>query len=271
MNEILAYVAGYKRSADVCYLLHDGSKAKVCRKLSDVAAIKSAIEDLKSRGIQKIVIDVFRPNGTGKVFDRSFTIQNDVSKDPEQRPSTSYNNHQPIQQQKPMESWKDYALQTEREKVSKLETEVAKLRTENKSLDGKVRDFEKEMIRKEHDLENLNRTVESKSGLSGLIEKASENPAMLTMLSGLAGRLLGLPPEGSQALLGSPELMNAKTEQYINNVRAWLYKQPDAIQDNFYILLFEITNSKDVAITIQRLINLVKNGTTIPSQSKVAS
>lgn len=283
MNEILAYISGYRRSVDICYTLPDGRKEKLYRKLdgSNSEAIKATIDELKARGIKNIIVDVYKPNGTAKVFDRSFTINNTTNPRPVSKPIQSNamgslplfetpNIHKPI----PMESWKDYALQTEREKVAKLEAENAKLKTENKSLDDKVRDFEKEMIRKDHEVQNLSRTVESKSGLNGFVEKASENPMVMNMLAGLATRMLGLPDAAQPALperAGSPELLNPKSEQYIANIKTWLYKQPDEMQDTFYHLVYEVTNSKDVAGTCYKLINLLQNGTTIPNKSKVAS
>jgi len=279
MNEILAYISGYKRSVDLCYRLPDGRKEKAYRKLdgSQIEAVKAAIDELKGRGVGSIVVDVYKPNGTAKVFDRSFTITNTA-----QRPAIKPVSNEPmgalplfetpkIQKPVQMESWKDYALQTEREKVAKLEAENAKLKTENKSLDDKVRDFEKEMIRKDHEVQNLSRTVESKSGLNGFVEKASENPMVMNMLAGLASRMMGLSVE--QTALpqhaGSPELLNAKSEQYVANIKTWLYKQPDDTQDTFYHLVYEVTNASDVVGTCYKLINLLQNGTTIPNKSKV--
>ncbi len=288
MNEILSYVSGYRRSADVCYRLPDGRKEKLYRKLdgSDREAIQGAVNELKDRGVKTIIVDVYKPNGTSKVFDRSFTISNARQVN---RPSRSKPLSGPTPQRgtlqhvetplpmtskiQPMENWKDYALQTEREKVAKLEAENLRLKAENKTLDEKVRDFEKEMIRKEHDLQNLSKTVESKSGLNGFVDKATESPAIMNMLTGLASRMLGLPPEPNAPVLqGSPELINPKADQYLTNIRTWLLKQPEDLQDNFYSLVFELTNAKDVSSTIQKLLNLFRNGTTMPTnQSKAAS
>ncbi len=284
MDEVLEYVSGGRRSADICYLLGDGEKEKLFRKMDNREAIERAIDGLKDRGIQTIVVDVYKPNGTARVFDRSFTLHTEDEKRrsskplygapaPSLQPFESAPKATPITQQPNMESWKDYALQTERDKVAKLEAENASLKTENKSLDEKVRDFEKEMIRKDHEVENLSKTVESKTGLNGFVDKASENPAIMNMLTGLASRMLGLPAEamlGQSALSqGSPELLNPKTDQYIANIRAWLYKQPEDLQDHFYQLVYELTNAPHVALTLEKLLNLVKNGTTT-NQFKVA-
>ena len=281
-SEILTYISGNRKVVDISYELPDGKKTKVHRKMegNNGEGIKQAVQDLKDRGVKTIVLDVYRPNGSAKMFDRSFTIKNEV--EDKLAPINSNQNfgslplfqsppkqslRKPIET-KPMESWKDYALQTERDKVAKLEAETAKLKTENKILDTKVRDFEKEMIRKEHEVQSLAKSVESKSGLNGFVDKAVENPAMMNMLAGIASRLMGIPGEpmnGGQPMLLQPgesqEHSNSKVDQYITNIKTWLYKQPEQVQDHFYELVYQLTNSKDVTGAMQKFTNLLRKPT----------
>jgi hypothetical protein len=124
-----------------------------------------------------------------------------------------------------------------------------------------VRDFEKEMIKKDHEVEKLTQAIENKSGLNGFVEKAAESPHVMTLLAGMASRMMGIPMDqlhGQPAVSGSPELTQAQTEQYLANIRSWLYKQPDDLQEVFYQLVYHLTNVKDVKGTALQLINVLK-------------
>ena len=99
------------------------------------------------------------------------------------------------------QSWKDYALKTEQQKVTTLERELAETKAENKDLDRKVREFEKEMIKKDHELEKALNAAERKGGLGGVVDSVSQNPVLV---NALLGRLLGTPMQ--PALNAAPEL-----------------------------------------------------------------
>ena len=278
MNEIFAYTSTNRRRVSVGYKLPDGKIVRLYRKLNgdNREAIEQAIDDVKAQGVKEIVIEAYRPNGSAEVICKTFTLPNNNSSpkstlgnvaspmlfdSPEPAPRASTYRSQP-QNSKPMDSWKDYALKTEQEKVGKLEAENRRLLAENKTLDGKVRDFEKEMIKKDHEVEKLAQSVESKSGLSGFVDKAADNPMMMNMLAGLASRMMGIPMDqpmnGQPALNNSPELTNAHTEQYLANIRAWLYKQPEDLQEAFYQVVYHLTNARDVKSAALHLVNVLK-------------
>ncbi|HEY8936699.1 MAG TPA: hypothetical protein VIM65_15830 [Cyclobacteriaceae bacterium] len=289
MNEILTYIGENRRRATIGYEL-DGKMIRLFRKLdgADRQAVEDAIQHVRNKGVDKVVIEVYRPNGNAMVLAKKFYLPN--GKDLKEKSDKSLGNptlfdlpmtndssrmtndfvkaakNKP-QPTKSMESnttsWKDYALKSEQEKVAKLEAEVKRLSIKNESLDSKVREFEKEMIKKDHEIEKFQGQVESKSGLSGFVEKASENPAMMNFLAGIGSRLFGMPEVGSHAALNAPASMNPQTEQYITNISTWLQKQPMELQDQFYQLVHAITNTSNVSENISKLINLINNGTLI--------
>jgi hypothetical protein len=285
MNEILAYIGNNRRRVTVGYKLPDGKVIRAHRKIDgqDRTSIEQAIEDVKATGVNEVLIEVYRPNGTAEVICKTFTLPNTgtVSAKPLGAAPTLFGDQEPTgrkplvkqivqrnplpQNNRPMEtqSWKDYALKTEQDKVSKLEAEVKRLTIENKSYDTRIRDFEKEMIKKDHELEKLQVQITSKSGLGGFLERAAENPQMANVLSGIASRLLGLPENSQASLNASNASANPHTEQFVANIRAWMEKQPMELQEQFYQLVYEVTNTPTPSETILQLINLIKNGTVL--------
>jgi hypothetical protein len=277
MNEIFTYTSTNRRRVSVGYKLPDGQVQRLYSKIDgdNIETIRQAIDDVKARGVKEVLVEVYRPNGSAEAICKTFTLPNNDSASrttlgnvaapklidsPEPAPRVSTYRPQP-QISKPMDSWKDYALKTEQEKVNKLESENRRLVVENKTLDNKVREFEKEMIKKDHEVEKLSHSIENKSGLSGFVDKAAESPHVMTLLAGMASRMMGIPMEqmnGQPQVNGSPELSNPQTEQYLANIRTWLYKQPEDLQEAFYQLVYHLTNSTDVKAASVRLINVLK-------------
>ena len=166
--------------------------------------------------------------------------------------------------------WRDYALKTENEKVSKLEAEVKRLTIKSESLDSRVRDFEKEMIKKDHELEKAQAQLTNKSALQGVAEQAMNNPQAMTILSGLASRILGLPdPQQPQLQQGALQgTGNAETDEFLANIGKWMVGQPIELQHQFYALIVELTKTKEgdptaVSSRIINIINFLKNGTVL--------
>lgn len=284
MNEILTYIGTNRRKVTVGYELN-GELVRVHRKIdgTDKETIQNAVDELRQRGVSKIVLEVFRPNGNSMLMQKKFELPNNSSAtmaSPKKETGLSGSptlfplppareKEKPVTkttqspQSKSMEStsWKDYALTTEKEKVAKLEAEVRRLSTENRTLDTKVREFEKEMIKKDFELEKMHGQVERKSGLEGVMERAADNPKVMDFIAGLGSRIFGMPEAApQQSLNAAPESTgNPETDQYIANIRAWLVKQPIELQQQFYQLVYEITNSQNVSENIIRFTNLLQN------------
>lgn len=282
MNEIFAYIGANRRKVTVGYEL-DGELVRVHRKIdgTNQEAIQNAIDELRQRGVSKIVLEVFRPNGNSMILNKKFELPGNSNPAPAKLKTETLGSAPPTlfplppakekavtkttqsPQSKSMEStsWKDYALTNEKEKVAKLEAEVRRLSSENKTLDTKVREFEKEMIKKDFELEKMQGQVESKSGLAGTFERIAESPKAVEVLSGIAARIFGMPETApQQSLSAAPESTgNPETDQYIANIRAWLVKQPIELQQQFYQLVYEITNSQSVSENILRFTNLLQN------------
>ncbi|MBS1981691.1 MAG: TMF family protein [Bacteroidetes bacterium] len=281
MNEIFTYTSTNRRRVSVGYRLPDGKTMRLYRKIdgNDRDAIQQAIDDVKAQGVKEVIVEAYRPNGSAEVICKTFTIPNNgtapnttlgnvvqpklFDSDERENLTPSFRTQSKISKpmERPFDSWKDYALKTEQEKTSKLENENRRLLAENKTLDTKVREFEKEMIKKDHEVEKLTQSVENKSGLNGFVERAAESPQVMTLLAGMASRMMGIPMDqtmGQPQINGSPELTNPQTEQYLVNIRAWLYKQPEDVQEIFYQLVYHLTNSSDVKAASMRLINVLK-------------
>ncbi len=285
MNEIFIYIGNNRRRVSVGYKLPNGQVIRVARKIDgdNQEAIMEAIMQVKDMGANDVIVEIYRPNGTAEVIAKIFTLPASTIAMPhgkinnkvgtmgslfsDQMPKPQYprpSSHQ-SQPNKPMDSWKDYALKTEQDKVTNLETENTWLKTENKTLDNKVREFEKEMIKKDHEVEKMSQAVESKTGLNGITDRVLNNDRAMDMLAGLASRMMGLPVEGvaAQGQLNAPASGsgNPTTEQYLANIRTWLYKQSAPLQEAFYNLVHELTNQPDVMATTVRITNLLKGNT----------
>jgi hypothetical protein len=285
MNEILTYASINRRRVSIGYKTPDGKLQRMFSKIdgTDGEAIRDAIAEVSRHGVKEILVEVYHPNGSALIIGRTFSIPNndqlkstlgnvdqfnstlgniDQTRTIQSSPRPySPSNSTRVNTTSSNDSWKDYALKTEQEKVSRLESEYRRLVAENKTLDNKVRDFEKEMIKKDHEVEKLTQAIENKSGLNGFVEKAAESPHVMTLLAGMASRMMGIPMDqlhGQPAVSGSPELTQAQTEQYLANIRSWLYKQPDDLQEVFYQLVYHLTNVKDVKGTALQLINVLK-------------
>ncbi len=292
MNEILAYIQSNRKRVTVGYELPDGKIQREFRKIigTDTEAITQAIDQVKAMGVKEVILEVFRPNGTAEVLCKTFRVPNDgkinpapikpignlpLFADEPQKNQASPRVSKPIQSNQSTNrssssmDWRDYALKTEQEKVSKLEAELRRVSVQKETLDKQVRDFEKEMIKKDHEIEKLSGQVENKSGLAGFAETVSKSPEAMNVLSTMAARLLGV--EQPQQQLPAASLQgtgNPTTDQYLANIAGWLVKQPEALQEQFYAMIVELTKAspEDQAIVSKRIItilNFLTNGTTL--------
>jgi hypothetical protein len=279
MTDLLNFANRDRRKVTLGYKLNNGKIVRVYRKLDghDAESIKKNIEQLFEHGCNEVLAEVYRPNGSAYKLTRTFILQKNgevrsLGNLPKPATDLFEKETPPIKTPSPtptktnttMNDWKEYALAEEKNKVSKLENEVRRLLNENKSLDDQVRQFEKDMIIKNFELEKLTTQVSSKSGLSGIVEKISESDKAIDVLAGIAGRLFNIDTQNqTQALPQNQQEYQPKTQQYIQNIGAWLNKQPEELQDQFYRMIYLTTNDKEVSATILKLINILENGTTI--------
>lgn len=277
MTDLLNFANRDRRKVTLGYKLANGKIVRVYRKIDghDAETIKTNIEQLFEQGCLEVLAEVYRPNGSAYKLTRTFIVQKnggvkslgnlpkpapeffDKTKTPTQTPTPTKTNNN-------MNDWKDYALAQEKSRVQKLEEEVRRLLNDNRSLDTQVRQFEKDMIKKDFELEKLSSQLNSKSALGGIVDKISESDKAIDVLAGIAGRLFNIETQNQgQALPESQQNYQPKTQQYIQNIGTWLNKQPEELQDQFYRMIYLTTNDKEVSATILKLINILENGTTI--------
>ncbi|MCZ8020226.1 MAG: hypothetical protein O9302_03345 [Cyclobacteriaceae bacterium] len=277
MTDLLNFANRDRRKVTLGYKLANGKIVRVYRKIDghDAETIKTNIEQLFEQGCLEVLAEVYRPNGSAYKLTRTFIVQKnggvkslgnlpkpapeffDKTKTPTQTPTPTKTNNN-------MNDWKDYALAQEKSRVQKLEEEVRRLLNDNRSLDTQVRQFEKDMIKKDFELEKLSSQLNSKSALGGIVDKISESDKAIDVLAGIAGRLFNIETQNQgQALPEGQQNYQPKTQQYIQNIGTWLNKQPEELQDQFYRMIYLTTNDKEVSATILKLINILENGTTI--------
>lgn len=268
MNEIFSYIGSSFRRVTVGFRDSESGKTRrLYRKLDGAnhQLITDAVNKVRQHGHEPVVLEVYRPNGSAEILCKVFLIARDgsVQSTSVDRTSTASErkNSQVMatttQQTKSMEtSWKDYALKTEQEKVSKLEAELRRVNAENRTLDHKVREFEKEMIKKDHELEKKEAAITTRSSLEGVIERVSSNQNMMNLFAGVASRVLGMPPASESALRQEGE--PSTTQQYIQNIGQWLSRQPTDAQEAFYQMVFHLTNQKDIRSAAMHLTNVLK-------------
>jgi hypothetical protein len=278
MTELLNYANKDRRKVTLGYNHENGKILRVYRKLDghDSETLKKYIEQLFEQGCNEVLAEVYRPNGSAYKLSRTFILQKNgevktLGNLPKPAPEL-FDKPKPKTQDAPnpstktntnMNDWKDYALATEKNRVTKLEEEVRRLLHDNKTLDEQVRQFEKDMIKKDYELEKMTMQANSKSGLGGLVEKISENDKAIDVLAGIAGRLFNInQPNQTQALPDGQDV-NPQTQEYINQIAAWLKKNPIELQTQFYRMVYLVTNSKEVSANILQVINLLENGTSI--------
>lgn len=242
--------------------MRDGIKKIVYPKVASLEGdVRQLIEDLLINN-KEVVADAYKPNGSSKKFDRSLTFTKEESlgsiEPLFQEPEFTRTKSNPVMVEPT--SWKDYALTTEQNKNTKLERELAELRTENKDLDNKVREFEKEMIKKDHEIDKLTGSVEQKTGLAGFATTITNSPEAMNIISGLAAKILNVPAAPTTQT-PAVQLEDSTTERYIANIKAWLYKQSDERQEKFYALVYNVCKSKDIENLIDQLLNVTENAT----------
>lgn len=90
-----------------------------------------------------------------------------------------------------------YLITDLKDKNRELKTDLKDLQIENKKLEQQVVNLERTLLEKEKDFE-IERLLEekevenSKSGLSGFMEKAVENPQIMNVLGTVLGRVVGM-------------------------------------------------------------------------------
>lgn len=159
--------------------------------------------------------------------------------------------------------FKDYMITDLKEKCSRFETKVERLEAENEKLKRENFELEKDLKFKDKEFEiaNRSREVEQTNGLSGLLEKVSENP-MLTNLATMAiGRLMGVDtaaisegePEQAQNLAGIPEL----NQKIANNISTWIHHADEQTVREFYALAQHIYQNPEI---LPELLEQLKGG-----------
>ncbi|MFY7917673.1 MAG: hypothetical protein ACOVOF_00005, partial [Chryseotalea sp.] len=212
MTDLLNFANRDRRKVTLGYKLANGKIVRVYRKIDghDAETIKTNIEQLFEQGCLEVLAEVYRPNGSAYKLTRTFIVQKnggvkslgnlpkptpelfDKTKTPTQTPTPTKTNNN-------MNDWKDYALAQEKSRVQKLEEEVRRLLNDNRSLDTQVRQFEKDMIKKDFELEKLSSQLNSKSALGGIVDKISESDKAIDVLAGIAGRLFNIETQNQLA------------------------------------------------------------------------
>lgn len=272
-----------RRLVTIGYKLPEGKIVRVFRKMNGHSreAIEGALSEIKTRGHAEVVAELYRPNGSTEVVARTVVIPADQIED---KPATMgstptlFDNYKPAPKQATFKTpapqpepamnqdWKDYALKTELEKVKKLSDELRRVTEERNALDSKVREFEKEMIKKDHELEKAVTAAEGKGTLSGVIKDISSTKesrefalgAIVTAIKTLKGEPVDLMAAPGGAIGAIPEGSNPQTEQYVANIRKWLAKQSPELQQQFYDLVYALTNQGDVPRAIIHITNLLQ-------------
>lgn len=284
IEQIFAYIASNPRHrVSVGFKLPDGKIVRIHRKImgDDRQRIAGAIDEVKAKGAKEIAVEIYRPNGSAEVLSKLFIIEvnqatpNALGSIPNDPPNLFSNPGAivapylpPVKPTKPQppkpmamatepQSWKDYALQTEQGKVAELKAELEKYKLKAEDLDHKVREFEKTMIQKDFEIQKLNALAEGKNGLNGVVDKITSSPPAMQTVANIINKLMGMPSM-NQLPAGSPELEDSKPDQYVANIKNWIFKQPEPIQDKFYELVFQLTNMKDVPGTMEKILNLLK-------------
>lgn len=273
MTEIFSYLNGRsRRRITVGYRKENGKMQRIFRKIegNDHEQISKAVEQIKGMGY-KPVLEIYRPNGSAEIQEKTFTIGEDghleVSEMPLFKKSDESGQKQQPRMPNPTDNksndWKDYALSQETAKVKKLEQELARVMGERNTLEAKVHEFEKEMIKKDFELEKKEAAIASKSQLGEVVGEVSKNPQAMNLLTGLASRLLGIPIDqtpGAQQIGTTEGSGNPQTDQYVANIKLWLGKQTPELQEAFYNMVFHLTNNANVPSTVNTMINFLTKG-----------
>jgi hypothetical protein len=182
-------------------------------------------------------------------------------------------NRQQATSHQPATSWETYALQQEQIKVADLKTEVERLKTENKTLDTKVREFEKEEIRKQNELEKMTEQATSKSGLGSVVKGIAEDPESKKLIIETVGAIAAAfrgdpaPALGAAASTGNPTI-----DAYLDGIAKWLLKQPEALQEQFMGMVSMVSQPEAgkpnaVSERLITIINYLQNGTPLKRAS----
>lgn len=270
-----------RRLVTIGYKQPDGNIKRIFRKMNghNREAIEGALSEIKRRGHAEVVAELYRPNGSTEVVARTVVIPADQIEDkPETMGSTPtlFDNYKPAPKQATFKTpqpeptmtqdWKDYALKTELEKVKKLSDELRRVTEERNALDTKVREFEKEMIKKDHELEKAVTASQDKGTLSGVVKDIAATKesrefalgAIVTFVKTLKGEPVDIMAAPGGAIGAIPEGSNPQTEQYVANIRKWLVKQSPELQEQFYGLVYALTNQGDVPRAIIHITNLLQ-------------
>ena len=134
-----------------------------------------------------------------------------------------------------------------KEKNSEMKKRLEKLETENEQLKRDNFELEKENKYKDKEFELDKRAAEYEktSGLAGIMETVSTNPALATIAATAIGRLMGIDvPNPQMGAIESGEqsapvqTANTTQEKVAGFIRNWLIKQDEETTTRF----FQLTN-----------------------------
>lgn len=155
--------------------------------------------------------------------------------------------------------FKDYMISDLKEKNGKLDRQVEKLEKENEELKKCNFELEKEnkYKDKEFELDKQKSEYEKTSGLAGIVETVSSNPALATIAATAIGRLMGIDIprmegiEGGEAQPSTPQTPENAQEKIAGFIRNWLLKLDEETATKY----FQFTNmlARDISLLDQAL------------------
>jgi hypothetical protein len=148
--------------------------------------------------------------------------------------------------------FKDYMIRDLEKKLDKAEKRNEKLESENETLKTKNFELEKDnkYKDKEFELERKGQEYERSNGLSGIVDKVAENPALATVAATLVGRIMGIDvpaigaiePDTEQPGAGQQPGASTDTIQskVADQIKQWLAGQTDEVAQQVYTLFSQL-------------------------------
>ncbi len=168
------------------------------------------------------------------------------------------------------QDYKDYLLRDYQHKLEKAERKIDNLETETERLKKENFELEKEVKfkDKEFDITLKSKELEQSNGLSGVMEKVGDNPALANILGMAVGRLMGVevtPP--AQLPAEQPTAQQTEQRQQGNsiqskiaiNVSDWITKQEKEVAEKFYRLVDKISYNVDMIDQLNELLSNPQN------------
>ncbi len=162
------------------------------------------------------------------------------------------------------QDYKDYLLRDLEKKVDKAEHKIEKLEAENEQLKKENFELEKEakFKDKEFDITLRSKELEQSNGLSGLMEKVGENPALANIMGMAVGRLMGVEmpmqlPTDTNADEQTTEQNETKSiqGQIAKHVGIWVQKQTPDIAQKFYRMVDKLSSNIEQIDQITKLLS----------------